>query len=81
MSSRSITDPLSVPATIGDRSLRDLVARPLQRVAFWAAIALPFVHVPLLVTGLDSRPATIAFAVLVVLNVAALFAGHYYDHE
>lgn len=75
----SITGPLDVPVDLGGRSLLRLVTEPLKRIAFWAAIALPFLHVPLLATGLDTRTTTVAFTVLLVLNVASLIVGHYYD--
>jgi len=79
MSSSSITDQLNVPASLSERSLSELVTNPLQRVAFYAAIVLPFVHLPLLVSGLPSETITLAFAVLLVLNVMAIFVGHYYE--
>ncbi|MFC7133327.1 MULTISPECIES: hypothetical protein [Salinibaculum] len=79
MSSPSITDPLEVPAELSDRSLSALVTRPLKRVAFWAAIVLPFLHVPLLASGLQSQDATVAFVTLLALNVTALAVGYYFD--
>ena len=53
--------------------------RPIQAVAFWLAVVLPFVHLSLLATGLTSRTATLVFVGLLVLNVIAVFAGHSYD--
>jgi hypothetical protein len=76
MSSPSITDLPADPAESSDRPLRRVVFHPVQRAAFWAAIALPFLHLPLLVTGLESEGKTLAFALLIVLNVVALVAGH-----
>lgn len=60
------------------RGLRT-VSVPLRTVGFWAAVALPALHVPLLLTGLDTGGEVVAFAVLVALNVLALWAGHGYD--
>ena len=79
MSSPSITDQLDVPADLSERSVVQIVAGPLKRLAFYAAIVLPFLHVPLLVTGLQTETVTIAFGTLLVLNVVALLVGHYYD--
>lgn len=52
------------------------LSRPLTGFAFWAAIALPFLHLPLLVTGLETSRMTAAFLVLLGLNVVALVVGH-----
>ncbi|WP_263019883.1 hypothetical protein [Natronobiforma cellulositropha] len=52
---------------------------PTQFVSFWAAVALPFVHVTLLAYGLDHRPVALAFIVLLVVNVIALYVGHGYN--
>lgn len=57
-------------------ALMNYVARPLKWVAFWAAVVLPFLHLPLLATGLDSESSTLAFLALVGLNVLALYVGH-----
>ena len=70
-----------------DTSARSLLARyrdsprttPIQAVAFWLAVVLPFVHLSLLATGLTSRTATIVFVGLLVLNVVAVVAGHSYE--
>lgn len=56
-----------------------MVSGPLRTVGFWAAVSLPFLHVPLLLTGLDSVADTLAFAVLFGLNLLALLLGH--GHE
>ncbi|MFW5956563.1 MAG: hypothetical protein ACOCQY_04085 [Halorhabdus sp.] len=54
---------------------------PVRGVAFWAAIALPFIQLPLLLSGLQ-RPATLlAFLGLLALNVFALYVGHAYRRE
>jgi hypothetical protein len=79
MSSPSITDQLDVPADLSERSVVQIIAGPLKRLAFYAAIVLPFLHVPLLLTGLQTETVTIAFGALLLLNVVALLVGHYYD--
>jgi hypothetical protein len=53
----------------------------IRAVAFWMAIVLPFLYIPLLVSGLDSTPIRIAFAVLLVANGIALFVGHSYARD
>ena len=55
----------------GARRLRATVAA----AAFWTAVVLPFLYVPLLVGGLAPGEG-VALAALAALNVAALYAGH-----
>lgn len=81
MSSSSITDPGSIREVIRDISVPELLARPIQRLSFWAAIVLPFLHLSLLRTGLDSRSMLTAFISLLALNVVALYFGHQYGRE
>ncbi|WP_228546297.1 hypothetical protein [Halegenticoccus tardaugens] len=50
-------------------------AAPVRFVGFWAAVALPFLYVPLLYDGLEGGR-TIVFVFLVALNALALVAGH-----
>ncbi|SEO83306.1 hypothetical protein SAMN04487948_105381 [Halogranum amylolyticum] len=50
---------------------------PIRFVGFWAAIALPFLYVPLLFDGIDGSRA-IVFLGLLVANVVALRVGHDY---
>lgn len=56
-----------------------MMSRPLRTVGFWAAVSLPFLHVPLLLSGLDSTADTLAFAALFSLNLFALVLGHGHD--
>ena len=53
----------------------------ITTVAFWTAVVLPFLHLPLLATGLDSTPYATAFAALVVLNVVAVVVGQPHNRE
>jgi len=46
-----------------------------QGFAFWSAIGLPFISVPLLLTGLGTTGETMAFLGLLVANVLALIIG------
>lgn len=48
-----------------------------RAVAFWTAILLPFLYVPLLVGGLTGQE-LLVFGGLLVVNVVALVAGHDY---
>jgi hypothetical protein len=56
--------------------LAGTVLTPIRIVGFWTAVALPFLHVPLLATGLDSGQETAAFVLLLTLNLLALFLGY-----
>ena len=58
---------------------RAALFRPIEAIAFWAAIALPFLHVPLLLYGLETTGQLVAFLSLLLLNVLALLIGHGYN--
>ena len=53
----------------------------LTSIAFWAAVVLPFLHLPLLATGLDDSSVAVAFAVLLVVNVVAVVVGQPHRRE
>lgn len=55
------------------------VTKPVRFVGFWAAIALPFLQVPLLAYGLNGPETTLAFVALLALNFVALIVGHGYN--
>lgn len=57
-------------------TVRKQIAEPLRIVAFWGAIMLPFLYVPLLATGLDTVAQTVVFLALLVLNLITLVIGH-----
>ncbi|WP_327052377.1 hypothetical protein [Halomicrococcus gelatinilyticus] len=60
----------------------DSVSTSVRFVAFWAAIALPFLYVPLLATGLEEPGQRQTFLLLVVVNAAALLLGQQHeDHS
>lgn len=65
------------PLDIAGRTAR----RSLEGGAFWSAIALPFVHTPLLATGLHSGGTLAAYLLLLAANVAALVLGHGYARD
>lgn len=79
MSSNSITYPGSIAGGITLQSLFAQLTAAAKRLAFWTAIALPFLHVSLLTTGLETTETQVAFALLVLTNVCALLVGHPYD--
>ncbi|MBX0325732.1 hypothetical protein EGH21_22200 [Halomicroarcula sp. F13] len=53
----------------------------LRGIAFWTAIALPFLYLPLLASGLETPAVRTAFAALVACNAVALLLGHSYARE
>lgn len=52
------------------------LAKPVRMASFWTAIVLPFLHVPLLATGLSNSAETMTFLGLLGLNLIALYLGH-----
>lgn len=57
----------SLPAASLPSSVRSL--------GFWLAVVLPFLHIPLLFSGLDDVGETFAFLGLLALNAFALLVG------
>lgn len=57
---------------------RHHVVTPVQLVGFWSAIALPFLYVPLVVTGLETTAELTVFLGLLAANVVAIALGHSY---
>lgn len=53
----------------------ELLGAPIQFLAFWLAVTLPFLYLPLLVRGLQGEQVTV-FVTLLALNLAALVVGH-----
>jgi hypothetical protein len=53
---------------------------PIRFVAFWVAIALPFLYLPLLAGGLHGTEPTV-FVALVAVNLVALVVGHGYHAD
>jgi len=62
-----------------DRYHEHTLTTPVEAIGFWAAVALPFLYLPLLLTGISTDGELITFLGLLALNVAALLAGH--DHN
>ena len=59
----------------------ETIATPLSALAFWAAIAIPVMYVPLLATGIDGVAELGLFFGLFGLHLLALFAGRSYRRE
>lgn len=82
MSSRPIDLPTLERPNVALPEVSESVVTPVTGVAFWAAVALPFLHLPLLLaTGLSAKPYTNAFVVLLCANVVALLVGHTHYRE
>lgn len=62
-------------------SLLARLARSLEAAAFWSAIALPFLYVPLLVNGVATTAQFTAFLTLLALHALAIVGGHRYNRE
>lgn len=71
-------------STLTDRPSRDrarvveALSEPLSAVAFWSAIALPVLYVPLLATGLGSTRDLALFLGLFALHLVTLVGGRTY---
>lgn len=53
----------------------------IEMVGFWTAVALPFLYVPLFVTGLDTMPQRVTLVGLIALNIIALIVGHRHKRD
>ena len=61
--------------------LLQTIKGPAQFLSFWIAIALPFIHVPLLAQGLGDPTVTLTFVALLGVNALALYLGHGYNQH
>lgn len=55
------------------------VVVPVRTVAFWTAVLLPFVYLPMVLDGFESEGGVALFVGLVATHALALSLGH--DHE
>ncbi len=77
MSTPSIPSPTDDAELPDHRALSRAAVRPLRAIAFWSAIALPFLYIPLLLMeGLGSGSHMTAFLTLVALHVVSVVIGH-----
>lgn len=63
------------------RRLRDTLVGQIEAAFFWAAVILPFLHLPLLLTGLETTSEAITFGGLLGLNFLALVVGHHHRRD
>lgn len=49
--------------------------RPIEAAGFWAAIGLPFLYLPLVLTGVETPAEQLAAALLIAVHMVALFVG------
>lgn len=54
------------------------LSEPLAAIAFWSAITLPVLYLPLLMAGLSTTQDLLLFLGLLALHLAALLAGRSY---
>ena len=78
MSRSQMTDPEALRTVLSEYLPQLSLVQPIARIAFWAAIVLPFLYLPLLATGLDSGAETVAFVALLVCNGLAIVLGQQY---
>lgn len=79
MSTMSPSAPNTVLEAVREQFGAVLV-RSMEAVAFWLAVALPFLYLPLLANGISGQEALV-FVGLLVVNVVALVAGHGYHRN
>lgn len=67
----------------GPTAFERLVGHPLVRAfeqaAFWTAVALPFLYVPLLVGGVSTSSEFVALVALLGLHFVTLYLGQDYE--
>ena len=70
-------------ATDADRPFRPVrsLPMPLSAIAFWLAIALPALYLPLLLTGLSTPTDLLTFLGLFGLHAVALVGGRSYRRD
>ncbi|MFC7077540.1 hypothetical protein [Haloarcula halophila] len=80
MSNSSTNEWLALPeASLTD--IRESILTPVRGLAFWTAITLPFLYLPLLAYGLESPATRLAFLALITCNAVALLIGHSYSRS
>ena len=57
------------------------ILRPIEALGFWAAIGLPFVYMPLVLSGVQTTTEQVAVGILIVTHMVALFLGRHYRTE
>lgn len=54
------------------------ISSTVTAIGFWVGALLPFVYLPVFLTGVDSLSRLLLFFTLVAINVFALYVGHDY---
>ncbi|MFB6112728.1 MAG: hypothetical protein ABEJ58_01340 [Halodesulfurarchaeum sp.] len=52
--------------------------RTAEAAAFWSAVVLPFVYVPVMLAGLETTNQQLAVVILIAAHVVSLFGGRRY---
>lgn len=55
--------------------------RPIEAAGFWAAVGLPFVYMPLVLTGIETPTEQAAVGILIGAHMVALYLGRKYRAE
>jgi|GEM_PF-1165945 len=76
-----VASPPRRPWARSARRATAAVSGPVRAIAFWSATLLPFVYVPLLVLGLDTRRRAGLFGLLLLVHIFALLLGQSYSSE
>lgn len=63
------------------RRLRETLVGQVEAAFFWAAVVLPFLHLPLLLTGLETTSDAVTFVALLGLNFLSLIVGHHHRRD
>lgn len=69
----------SAPTHAANSRLRDglrATRRVARTTAFWSAVTLPFLYLPLFVVGPQSTAEWVTVGSLLLIHVITLFAGH-----
>lgn len=69
------TGPVATAVRVGAQ-----VRAHTETAAFWAAVLLPFVYLPLLAMGLDGGT-LLVFVALLALNALSLLLGHPHNRD
>lgn len=60
---------------------RERLGHPLRVAGFWTGVALPFVYLPLLLTGIGSATEAQLLAMLVMVQAVGLWVGRSYRRD
>lgn len=55
--------------------------RPVETLGFWAAVGLPFIYLPLILSGIETSGEQLAAAILLSAHVLALVVGRRHNAD